>query len=285
MPQDEERQDGQPGIVRDTSLNRAARAGKPTEDEQFLETPPPLPAGARLFTRSDPWRVLRIMGEFVDGFDALAEIGPAVTIFGSARVNRDDPMYAATVDTARLLAEAGFTIITGGGPGIMEAGNLGARDGGASSVGLNIELPFEQGINPYVDIDVEFRYFFVRKTMFVKYAQAFVIFPGGFGTLDELFESLTLIQTGKIQNFPVILFGSAYWSGLVDWLRMTMLAEGKISQADLDLLVVTDSPTDVRDMIVAAVREQRWQETQEAAAREATRRALGAHRTLDEVSP
>ena len=163
----------------------------------------------------------------------------------------------------------------------MEAGNLGARDGGARSVGLNIELPFEQGINPYVDIDVEFRYFFVRKTMFVKYAQAFVIFPGGFGTLDELFESLTLIQTGKIQNFPVILFGSAYWSGLVDWLRTTMLAEGKISPADLDLLVVTDSPTEVRDMIVAAVREQRWQEAQEAAAREATRRALGAHRTLD----
>ena len=253
------------------SLNQAARTGRPTEDEQLLATPQPqLPR----FTHSDPWRVLRIMGEFVTGFDAMAEIGPAVTLFGSARVKRDDPIYAAAVQVARLLGEAGFTIITGGGPGLMEAGNRGAREAGMPSVGLNVELPFEQGSNAYVDLGVEFRYFFVRKTMFVKYAQAFVIFPGGFGTMDELFEALTLIQTGKVQNFPVILFGSAYWSGLLDWLRGTMLAEGKIAQCDLDLLIVTDSPDEVRQIVVKSLRDRHSRDNQEEAAREATRRAL-----------
>ncbi len=253
------------------SLNRAALSGRPTEDERLLATPHP---SADPFTHSDPWRVLRIMGEFVEGFEALVNLGPAVTIFGSARVREPDPMYYAAEETARLLGEAGFTIITGGGPGIMEAGNRGARLANVKSVGLNVELPFEQDVNPYVDIAIEFRYFFVRKTMFVKYAQAFVIFPGGFGTMDELFEALTLIQTGKIQDFPVILFGSAYWGGLIDWLRTTMLAEGKIAQADLNLLVMCDDPAEVRDMIVRSVREQRWRTEHEAAARAVTRRVM-----------
>jgi len=254
------------------SLNRAAIAGHPTEDEELLATPRP---ERILFTHTDPWRVLRIMGEFVEGFDALAEIGTAVTLFGSARVKQDDPMYQMAIDTARLLGEAGFTIITGGGPGIMEACNRGAREAGVPSVGLNIELPFEQGVNQYVDIAIEFHYFFVRKTMFVKYAQAFVIFPGGFGTLDELFEALTLIQTGKVQDFPVILFGSAYWGGLIDWVRTTLLPEGKVAIADLDLLVLCDSPVEVRDMIVRSIDEQRWHSEQEAAARAETRRVMG----------
>jgi uncharacterized protein (TIGR00730 family) len=257
--------------VDNVSLNKAARTGRRTEDERLLSSPPP---EQKLFTHTDPWRVMRIMGEFVEGFDDLAELGPAVSIFGSARVKSDDPQYHAASEVARLLGEAGFAIITGGGPGIMEAGNHGARQSGAQSIGLNIELPFEQGTNPYVDLAINFRYFFVRKTMFVKYAQAFVIFPGGFGTMDELFEALTLIQTDKVQNFPVILFGSAYWQGLLDWLRTTMLSEGKIAAADLDLMVVTDSPAEVRDLIVKCGHEQRWRMEQEEGAREATRRAL-----------
>jgi uncharacterized protein (TIGR00730 family) len=254
------------------SLNRAVISGRPTEDERLLSKPR---AEQELFTHTDPWRVLRIMGEFVEGFEAMAELGPAVTLFGSARVNEGDPMYQAATETARLLGEAGFAIITGGGPGLMEAGNRGARQAGVKSIGLNIELPFEQGVNTYVDIAVEFRYFFVRKTMFVKYAQGFVIFHGGFGTMDELFEALTLIQTGKVQTFPVILVGQAYWHGLRAWLHDTMLAEGKIAPADLDLLVISDSPAEVRDMIVQSAREQRWRADEEAAAREETRRVLG----------
>jgi hypothetical protein len=234
----------------DPSLNRAARLGAPTEDERLLESPSP--SRAPDFLHSDPWRVFRIMGEFVEGFDTLANVGRAVTIFGSARVKPDDPQYRDAETTARLLGDAGFSVITGGGPGIMEAANRGARAGGAKSIGCNIELPFEQGVNAYVDVAINFRYFFVRKTMFVKYAEAFVIFPGGFGTMDELFEALTLIQTGKVRDFPVILFGSAYWQGLLDWLRATMLAEGKISAADLDLMVVTDSPEEA----VRVIRER-----------------------------
>lgn len=253
------------------SLNRASRTNRRTEDEELLETP----TAPVLFTHTDPWRVMRIMGEFVEGFDTLAELGPAVTIFGSARVKPDHPQYQATIEVARLLGEAGFTIITGGGPGIMEAGNRGAQQAGVPSIGLNIELPFEQGVNPFVEIGMNFRYFFVRKTMFTKYAQAFVIFPGGFGTLDELFEALTLIQTGKVQNFPVILFDTAYWRGLLEWLRTTMLAEGKICEADLDLMVVTDSPAEVRDLIVRAAQGQPWRAEQEEGAREGTRQALG----------
>jgi uncharacterized protein (TIGR00730 family) len=190
------------------------------------------------------------MGEFVEGFEEMSELGPAVSVFGSARTSPDDPMYRRCVETSRLLGEAGFSIITGGGPGIMEAANRGARLAGVRSVGCNIELPFEQRSNEFLDVSIDFRYFFVRKTMFVKYASAFVIFPGGFGTLDELFEALTLIQTGKVHNFPVVLFGSSYWSGMLDWIRETMAAEGKILPSDLDLLHVTDEPADATDHIV-----------------------------------
>jgi uncharacterized protein (TIGR00730 family) len=231
-------------------LNLATRVGAPTEDERLLESPAPGPAAD--FIHSDPWRVFRIMGEFVEGFDTLARVGRAVTIFGSARVKSDHPQYAAALETARLLAEAGYAIITGGGPGIMEAANRGAREGGSLSIGCNIELPFEQGTNRYVELPINFHYFFVRKTMFVKYSQAFIIFPGGFGTMDELFEALTLIQTGKVRNFPVVLFGSEYWGGLVAWIRQVMLAEGKISANDLDLLVITDSPAEAARVVTAS---------------------------------
>ena len=242
-----------------------------TEDEKLINVRHHTPES---FTQSDPWRVLRIMAEFVAGFEALADLGCAVSIFGSARVTEDDPMYAATVETARLLAEAGFSIITGGGPGIMEAGNKGAVAGGARSVGLNIELPFEQHLNPYTDTSLEFRYFFVRKMMFVKYACAFVIFPGGFGTVDELFEALVLIQTGKIRNFPVILFGSRFWTGLLDWMKSTMLAEGKIAPHDLDLMAVSDSPEEVRDIVVKSLKDEQWWSAREEGARAETRRHL-----------
>jgi uncharacterized protein (TIGR00730 family) len=252
-------------LVRDPSLNRVPRMAHETEDEKLLESPHEQGAATKGFTHSDPWRVLRIMGEFVEGFDTLAELGPAITIFGSARVKPDDPMYQATVETARLLGEAGYAIITGGGPGIMEAGNRGAQEGGVPSIGLNIELPFEQGSNQYVDVSIDFRYFFVRKTMFVKYAQAFIIFPGGFGTMDELFESLTLIQTGKIKIFPVILYGS--------------LAEGKIAPADLDLVMVADSPEQVRDMIVQSLGDEGQRDEQEAGSRAAARDAYQPERT------
>ncbi len=197
---------------------------RPTEDQQLLQEPADVS-----FVKTDTWRALRIMGEFVEGFDALAGIGRAVSVFGSARIGRSDPSYRQARTLTRKLARHGYAIITGGGPGIMEAANRGAREGGGVSVGCNIELPFEQGLNEYVTLGMEFRYFFVRKTMFVKYAEAFCIFPGGFGTLDELFEALTLIQTGKVQHFPVVLFGTAYWRGMFDWLRTTPLTEGKRS--------------------------------------------------------
>ena len=229
------------------SLNAAAAAGVPTQDEQLLVRSAD-PESAHL--NSDPWRVLRIQGEFVAGFDALADIGPAVTIFGSARTPRTDPHYGLAVTIAERLGHAGFAIITGGGPGIMEASNQGAKKAGVKSIGCAIELPHEQMLNPYVDLAINFRYFFVRKTMFVKYAEAFVIFPGGFGTLDELFEALTLIQTGKLHHFPVILIGKSYWKGLIDWIRESMLAGGKISKEDLALILCTDDPDEVVNVIV-----------------------------------
>ena len=204
------------------------------------------------FTVTDPWRVLRIMSEFVNGFDALAHIPASVTIFGSARTQEDDPTYIAAVETARLLARAGFGIITGGGPGVMEAGNKGAQDGGNLSIGCNIELPFEQAPNPYLDISLDFSYFFVRKTMFIKYSSAFIIFPGGFGTMDELFEALTLIQTQKVSHFPVILYDSAYWSGLLNWIRDTMLPAHKIAQHDLELLRISDDPAEICQIVTDA---------------------------------
>jgi uncharacterized protein (TIGR00730 family) len=225
----------------------------PTEDEQLLESPPPQPP-EQLFLKSDSWRVLRIMGEFVWGFDNLADVSDGVTIFGSARTPPGDPHYAKAVETGRLLAEAGIPVITGGGPGIMEAANKGAAQAGGLSIGCNIELPFEQGSNAYLSRSLNFKFFFVRKTMFVKYATAFVVFPGGYGTLDELFEALTLIQTGKVKHFPVILFGSAYWSGLVQWLTDTIAAEGKINRTDLFLFRVTDDPVEAARIVIEARR-------------------------------
>jgi uncharacterized protein (TIGR00730 family) len=204
------------------------------------------------FTLTDPWRVLRIMSEFVNGFDALAHIPPSVTIFGSARTQPEDPSYQAAVETARLLAKAGFGIITGGGPGIMEAANKGAQEGGNFSIGCNIELPFEQAANPYLDISLDFSYFFVRKTMFIKYSHAFVIFPGGFGTMDELFEALTLIQTKKVSHFPVILYDSSFWKGMITWIREMMLSTNKISPEDHELLVLSDDPREICDIVIDA---------------------------------
>jgi uncharacterized protein (TIGR00730 family) len=197
---------------------------------------------------ADPWRVLRIVSEFVEGFDALNGVGPAITVFGSARTSPTHPMYAAGRSLGAALARRGYAVITGGGPGIMEAVNRGCHEAGGLSVGCNIELPHEQQLNAYVDLGVEFRYFFVRKTMFVKYARGFVIFPGGLGTLDELFESLTLAQTGKIEHFPIVLYGTAYWSGLLDWMRKEVLGIGAISPADLDLVCLTDDPEEAADL-------------------------------------
>jgi uncharacterized protein (TIGR00730 family) len=217
-----------------------------TEDERFLRR-----EARPAFLDTDPWRTLRIMSEFVEGFDALAGLGPAVTVFGSARIGRDHPEYAIGREIGRKLAEQGFAVITGGGPGVMEAANRGCQEGGGLSIGCNIELPKEQGLNAYVDLGVEFRYFFARKTMFVKYADAFVILPGGFGTLDELFEALTLIQTGKIKHFPVVLVGTDYWRGLVAWMRDVQLPAGAIGQPDIELLQVTDDADEVCRIVKA----------------------------------
>jgi hypothetical protein len=217
-----------------------------TEDERLLA-----PRHRPAFLDSDPWRSLRILAEFVEGFDALAAVGKAVTIFGSARLTEHDPYYAKARQLAGLLAKEGFAVITGGGPGIMEAANRGCHEAGGLSIGCNIELPHEQSVNQYVDLGVEFRYFFARKTMFVKYADAFAIFPGGFGTLDELFESLTLIQTGKIRHFPVVLVGTEYWGGLLEWLRSQATVHGTIYPADLDLMHCTDDMDEACRLLTA----------------------------------
>ncbi|MGY1764185.1 TIGR00730 family Rossman fold protein [Geodermatophilus sp. SYSU D00779] len=211
-----------------------------TTDQRLLDR-----RGPTDWVHTDPWRVLRIQSEFVEGFGLLAELPRAVSVFGSARTPQDSPHYASGVAIGAALAEAGYAVITGGGPGAMEAANRGASEAGGLSVGLGIELPFEQELNEWVDVGIAFRYFFVRKTMFVKYAQAFVILPGGFGTLDELFEALTLVQTRKVTRFPVVLFGSEYWSGLVDWLRTTMVPAATIKDTDLDLFTVTDDVDEV----------------------------------------
>ncbi|MEU2348106.1 TIGR00730 family Rossman fold protein [Modestobacter sp. NPDC049651] len=223
------------------------RSDGTTTDQRLLDR-----RGATDWVHTDPWRVLRIQSEFVEGFGLLAELPRAVSVFGSARTKADSPYYDAGVQLGRALAEAGYAVITGGGPGAMEAANKGAHLAGGMSVGLGIELPFEQSLNEWVDVGISFRYFFVRKTMFVKYAQAFVILPGGFGTLDELFEALTLVQTRKVTRFPVILFGTGYWSGLVEWIRSTLLADGMVSPADLDLFVVTDDVAEAVAVIQAA---------------------------------
>jgi uncharacterized protein (TIGR00730 family) len=216
-----------------------------TQDEQLLESP-----RQDEFTHTDTWRVFRIMGEFVEGFDELATLTRAVSIFGSARSRPEDPEYEKAQETAALLTEEGFAVITGGGPGIMEAANRGAYEAGGLSVGCNIELPFEQRPNAYQTRSLKFKYFFVRKMMFVKYSLGFVIFPGGFGTLDELFEALTLIQTHKIRNFPVVLFGSIYWNGLLTWIREFAMKEGKVSEQDLNLVHLTDSPAEVVQIVL-----------------------------------
>jgi uncharacterized protein (TIGR00730 family) len=217
-----------------------------TEDEKLLTR-----AQRPEFLDSDPWRALRILSEFVEGFDALATVGPAVTVFGSARTTPDDPVYELARSIGFKLAEQGFAVITGGGPGAMEAANRGCQEAGGLSIGCNIELPHEQALNEYVDLGIEFRYFFARKTMFVKYADAFVILPGGFGTLDELFEALTLIQTGKVRDFPVVLVGTAYWQGLIDWMQAVQLPAGAITAHDVELLKLTDDT----DEVVAIIQE------------------------------
>jgi len=242
--------------------HRSGRVTIQPQASQHLTLAPPVTEDEKLFARpsrpaflgEDPWRVLRIMSEFVDGFDALAAVGPAVTVFGSARVTEGSPVYEQAREIGRTLARDGWAVITGGGPGVMEAANRGCQEAGGLSIGCNIELPHEQTINLYVDLAIEFRYFFARKTMFVKYADAFVIMPGGFGTLDELFEALTLIQTGKIRHFPVVLVGTGYWSGLLDWARDTLMPDGTVSEADLALLTLTDDPDEVCRVVNAFAR-------------------------------
>ena len=208
-------------------------------------------------TLKDTWSIFRIMAEFTDGFHTMSQVGPCVSIFGSARTKNDHPDYLKAIETAERIVEAGFGVITGGGPGIMEAANLGAQKAGGTSVGLGISLPFEQGLNDYIDSDkeLEFNYFFVRKVMFVKYAQGFIVLPGGFGTLDELFEALTLVQTKKAKKFPVILLGTDYWSGLIDWIKDTLLAEGRISESDLDLFSLTDDPEEAVETLKTFYKE------------------------------
>lgn len=225
-----------------------------TTDQRLLDS-----RGPHDWVHTDPWRVLRIQAEFVEGFGSLAEVPRAVTVFGSARTPNDHPEYELGRQIGGALANAGFAAITGGGPGVMEAVNRGASEAGGYSIGLGIELPLEQGLNPWVDLGVNFRYFFVRKTMFIKYSQAFICLPGGFGTLDELFEALTLVQTKKLTKFPVVLFGSSYWNGLYDWVRNTVLSEGKIGKQDAELIHVTDDIDDAVRIVLEAY--QAWEET------------------------
>ncbi len=234
-------------VMRGKAVEMMADTTGTTEDQRLLRRVP-----APDFIHSDPWRALRILSEFVDGFDALAGLGRAITVFGSARVAPGSATYELARAIGRRLAEHGYAVITGGGPGVMEAANRGCQEGGGLSVGCNIELPQEQSLNPYVDLGVEFRYFFARKTMFVKYADGFVILPGGFGTLDELFEALTLIQTGKIEHFPVVLVGRDYWAGLLDWMGGTLLDAGAIDAGDLKFLRLTDDPEEVARIIEEA---------------------------------
>jgi uncharacterized protein (TIGR00730 family) len=228
-------------------LQRRNQVDQGTTDQRLLDS-----RGQTDWVHTDPWRVQRITAEFVEGFGAFAELGPAIAVFGSARTPTDSPWYAAGEAAGRRLVEEGFAVITGGGPGAMEAANKGACEAGGVSVGLGIELPWESGLNEWVDVGVNFRYFFARKTMFVKYSQGFIVLPGGVGTLDELFEALTLVQTGKITDFPIVLVGTAYWQGLLDWMRHTSLANGTISEVDLDRLIVTDDVDEAVALMVAA---------------------------------
>ena len=228
---------------------RRSRLPGTTTDQRLLDN-----KGRADWVHTDPWRVMRIQSEFVEGFGALAELGPAVSVFGSARTKVDSPHYRLGVEVGRALAKAGYAVITGGGPGAMEAANRGALEAGGASVGLGIELPFEAGLNPYVDLGVNFRYFFARKTMFVKYAQGFIVLPGGFGTLDELFEALTLVQTQKVTSFPLVLLGSDYWGGLLGWLEGTLADRGMINVEDLRLLQLTDDVDEAVRIIIESER-------------------------------
>ncbi|NJD28462.1 MAG: TIGR00730 family Rossman fold protein [Chloroflexi bacterium] len=238
-------------VIRRGAADKLAEDATMTEDQKLLA-----PTGRPAFLNTDPWRSLRILSEFVEGFDALAGLGPAISIFGSARVLPGSPAYETARQIGYLLAKDGYTVITGGGPGVMEGANRGCQEAGGMSVGCNIELPHEQSINPYVDLGVEFRYFFARKVMFVKYADGFVILPGGYGTMDELFEALTLIQTGKIRHFPVVLVGSAFYGGLLAWLRAKLVEEQMVQAADVDLIQVTDDPAEVVEIIRRAGRRR-----------------------------
>ena len=259
-------------------LLRRAQVQPGTTDQRLLDS-----RGPSDWVHTDPWRVLRIQSEFVEGFGLLAELGAAVSVFGSARTPVDHPEYAVGVRIGRALAQAGYAVITGGGPGTMEAVNRGASEAGGVSVGLGIELPFEQRLNNWVDIGVNFRYFFARKTMFVKYAQAFVIMPGGFGTLDEMFEALTLVQTRKVTRFPVLLYGTEYWQALVDWLRGSVLAGHKIGEADLELLHVTDDVDEIVQRIVESsqVRSEQDEAERRAEAELTANVAVPTDRTAD----
>lgn len=236
-----------PTRVKGPVIQRRGQVEATTTDQRLLDH-----RGPQDWVHSDPWRVLRIEAEFVEGFGALAEIGPAIAVFGSARTKPGTPDYATAEQAGRRLAEAGFSVITGGGPGAMEATNKGAQEADGVSIGLNIELPFEQELNQWVDLGVNFRYFFTRKTMFVKYSQGFLVLPGGFGTLDELFEAVTLVQTHKITKFPVVLVGTDYWGGLVDWLKKAPLAAGTVNAEDLDVLTLTDDLDEAVALMVAA---------------------------------
>ncbi|WLQ06741.1 TIGR00730 family Rossman fold protein [Arthrobacter oryzae] len=224
---------------------RRKQAAVEMSDQHLLDT-----KGPGQFVHTDPWRVLRIQSEFVEGFGALADLGPAVSVFGSARTKPGSVYYELGVEVGRKLAEAGVAVITGGGPGSMEAANKGAVQGNGVSVGLGIELPFEQGLNQWVDLGINFRYFFARKTMFVKYAQGFIVLPGGLGTLDELFEAMVLVQTRKVTSFPIVLLGTAFWGPMIDWIRGTLVEDGMISEKDLDLIQVVDEPAHAVDLVI-----------------------------------
>ena len=260
------------GYRRGPVLLRGNQIPRTTTDQRLLA-----PDQDTDWLHSDPWRVLRIQSEFVEGFGALAELGQAVSVFGSARTRPDHPDYAAGETVGRLLVEAGYAVITGGGPGIMEAANKGAAEAGGTSVGLGIELPFEQGVNEYVNLGINFRYFFARKTMFLKYAQGFIVMPGGFGTFDELFEAVTLVQTHKVTQFPIVLVGKEYWGGLLEWVRTTALEHGVISAADLDIIHLTDDPAD-------AVRHVVDRAHQIAAEQAALQAAAAAERATEQAS-
>ncbi|GAB2489559.1 TIGR00730 family Rossman fold protein [Promicromonospora xylanilytica] len=238
------------GYRRGPVLLRGNQIPQTTTDQRLLA-----PDQETDWLHSDPWRVMRIQSEFVEGFGALAELGPAVSVFGSARTKPGHEDYLAGETVGRLLVEAGYSVITGGGPGVMEAANKGAAEAGGTSVGLGIELPFEQGVNEYVNLGINFRYFFARKTMFLKYAQGFIVMPGGFGTFDELFEAVTLVQTHKVTQFPLVLVGKEYWGGLLEWIRSTALTHGTISEADLDIMYLTDDPAEAVHHVVERVHQ------------------------------